>query len=280
MGDESETILKTFALTDVEQNDFDTVMSKFDTCFRPKVNYLEYRVLFQNRVQNYDEPIEQFIRALYEIAENCNYGENKHENIRDRIVIECQDKEVSQSLRLKGNELTLDDAITTARQYEQVKSQLSTKRMTDVDELTSQFKTMSRKSNTGYKGGQTYYRDAANEHKRDWQSRNHTQSCGRCDRSHKPEEICPARDRKCRKYDKIGHFQTVCRTKSVKEVISTESGHCKHNYFLGSVTKGQKGEPWCVTLPIGVSKRVVQGRFRRCCLNTRHRVIPVHGKSA
>ena len=116
MGDESETIFKTFALTDVEQNDFDTVMSKFDTYFRPKVNYLEYGVLFQNRVQTYDEPIEQFIRALYKIAENCNYGENKHENIRDRIVIGCQDKEVSQSLRLKGNELTLDDAITTARQ--------------------------------------------------------------------------------------------------------------------------------------------------------------------
>ena len=33
--------------------------------------------------------------------------------IRDRIVIGCQDKEVSQSLGLKGNELTLDDAITT-----------------------------------------------------------------------------------------------------------------------------------------------------------------------
>ena len=83
-------------------------------------------------------------------------------------------------ITLKGNELTLDDAITTARQYEQVKSQLSTKRMTDVDELTSQFKTMSRKRNTDYKGGQKYYGDAENEHKRDWQNRSRTQSCGRC----------------------------------------------------------------------------------------------------
>ena len=227
-------------------------MNKFDTYFRPKVNYLEYRVSFQNRVQNNDEPIEQFIRSLYEIAENGNYGENKHENVRDRIVIGCQDKELSQSLRIKGNELTLDEAITTARQYEQVKSQLNTKRMTDVDELTSQFKTMSRKRNSGYKGGQKYRRDAGNEHKRDWQSRSQTQYCGRCGRSHKPEEIGPARDRKCRKCDKIGHFQYVCRTKSVKEVKSTESRQCKHNYFLGSVNKGQKGEPWCVTLPIGV----------------------------
>ena len=101
MGDESETIFKTLALTDVEQNDFDSVTIKFDTYFRPKVNHLEYRVSFQKRVQNYDEPIEQFIRALYEIAENCNCSENKHDNIRDRIVIGCQDKEVSQSHRLK-----------------------------------------------------------------------------------------------------------------------------------------------------------------------------------
>ena len=137
--------------------------------------------------------------------------------------------------------------------YEQVKSQLSTKRVTDVDELTSQFKTMSHKRNSGYKGGQKYRRDAGNEQKRDWQSRSHTQSCGPCCRSHKPEEICPARDRKCRKCDKIGHFQSVCRTKSVKEVKSTESRQCKHKYFLGYVTKGQKGEPWCVMLPIGVS---------------------------
>ena len=192
-------------------------------------------------MQNYDEPIEQFIRALYEIAENCNYGESKHENTQDRIVIGCQDKEVSQSLRSKGNQLILDDAIATARQYEQVTSQLSTKRTTDVDELTSQFKTMSRKRNTGYKGGVKYHRDdgdAANEHSCDWQRESRTQSCDRCGRSHKPDEICPARDRKC---DKIRNVQTVCRTKSVKEVKSTESGHCKPNYFLESVTKGQKG---------------------------------------
>ena len=52
------------------------------------------------------------------------------------------DSPVGWSIPLKGNELTLDDAITTAKQYEQVKSQLSTKRTTDVDELTSQLKTM------------------------------------------------------------------------------------------------------------------------------------------
>ena len=117
MGQESETIMRIFALTEVEQKNFDTVMSKFDCYFRPKVNYIEYRVAFQQRAQKHEESIEQFKRALYE----------KNENIRDRIIIGCRDKELSRSLRLKGNELTLDDAVTTARQYEQVKCQLNVK---------------------------------------------------------------------------------------------------------------------------------------------------------
>ena len=121
MGQESETIMRTFALTEVEQKNFDTVMSKFDCYFRPKVNYIEYRVTFQQRAHKHEESIEQFIRTLYEIAENCNYGKQKHKNIRDRIIIGCRDKALSRTLRLKGNELTLDDAVTTARQYEQVK---------------------------------------------------------------------------------------------------------------------------------------------------------------
>ena len=72
MGQESETIMRTFALTEVGQKNFDTVTSKFDCYFRPKVNYIENRVAFQQRAQKH-ESIEQFIRALYEIAENCNY---------------------------------------------------------------------------------------------------------------------------------------------------------------------------------------------------------------
>ena len=66
MGQESETIMRTFALKEVEQKNFYTVMSKFDFYFRPKVNYIEYRVAFQQRAQKHEESIEQFTRALYE----------------------------------------------------------------------------------------------------------------------------------------------------------------------------------------------------------------------
>ena len=121
MGQESETIMRTFALPEVEQKNFDTVMSKLDCYFRPKVIYTEYRVAFQQRAQKHEESVEQ----LYEIAENCNYGEQKHENMRERIITGYLDNELSRALRFKGNELTLDDAVTTVRQYDQVKCQLN-----------------------------------------------------------------------------------------------------------------------------------------------------------
>ena len=63
VGSEADTIMKTFALTEVEKHNYDTVLSKFDCYFRPKVNYIEYRVAFQQHTQKHDEPIEQFIRA-------------------------------------------------------------------------------------------------------------------------------------------------------------------------------------------------------------------------
>ena len=45
----------------------------------------------------------------------------------------------------------------------------------------------------------------------------------------------------------------MCRTRNVKEVTFTKPQRSKHNYFLGSVTKGQKEESWCVSLQIGAS---------------------------
>ena len=112
---------------------------------------------------------------------------------------------------------------------------------------------MSHKSNPGYKTTRKHSRGPATEPRRDWHRQGHAATCGRCGRSHKPDDGCPSRDRTCRKCNKIGHFKQMCRTRNVKEVTSTKPQRNKHNYFLGSVTKGQKEEPWCVSLQIGAS---------------------------
>ena len=55
------------------------------------------------------ESAEQYITALYHLAETCNYGELKSEMIQDRLVVGIRDENLLQQLQTYA-ELTLDKA--------------------------------------------------------------------------------------------------------------------------------------------------------------------------
>ena len=128
MGPEAENVFKTFSFARArpavgsepaydEKQDFDVVIKKFDQYFIPKINTVHERAKFNARVQGADESVEQFIRSLYVLAENCKY-DNKDEAIRDRIVTGIVDTKVSLDLQRKGDSLTLAQAIESVRQAE------------------------------------------------------------------------------------------------------------------------------------------------------------------
>jgi hypothetical protein len=107
MGKEADHIFETFGLNDEDQKKFDTVLAKFDSHFIPKRNIIHECALFN-----------------HELAEHCDYGDQKDALIRDRLVIGIKDREVSKELQLKSG-LTLETAVQTVRQAEMVNTQMS-----------------------------------------------------------------------------------------------------------------------------------------------------------
>ena len=74
--------------------------------------------------------MEQYLRTLYDLAEHADFPEQE-ETIRDHLVLELLDNEISQKLQLEPN-LTLQMAIDAARHYELVRKEIPSHRQPDV----------------------------------------------------------------------------------------------------------------------------------------------------
>lgn len=90
------------------------MVEKFDEHFVPSCNVIHDRACFHKRDQRADETVEAFVRSLYELAQHCESGNSKDEQIGDGIVIGILDKDVSHWLQLEAD-LTLERAIQLAR---------------------------------------------------------------------------------------------------------------------------------------------------------------------
>lgn len=124
MGPEAENIFKSFTFeTEGDEKKIDVVLGKYDAYFYPKRNVIHERACFHQRSQRPGEKAEMFIRALYELSEHCDFGVNRDEHIRDRIVVGILDKDLSRKLQLMAD-LTLAQTITTVRQSEEVALQV------------------------------------------------------------------------------------------------------------------------------------------------------------
>lgn len=93
---------------------------------------LEYvihkRYLFNTRYQIKNETTEEFVTALHTLAETCEFGSIKDELIRDRIVVEFTDPEISKQLQpITG--LTLQKAINSVNANEDIEKQQKAQRI-------------------------------------------------------------------------------------------------------------------------------------------------------
>ena len=122
MGDQADDILSSFDLSVADSKKYDVVKGKFDGYFVKKRNVIFERAKFNQRVQKECETVDEFITALYQLVEHCQYRALRDEMIRDRIVVGVRDDKLSLKLQMEES-LTLEKAIASCRQNESVKKQ-------------------------------------------------------------------------------------------------------------------------------------------------------------
>ena len=74
LGQDSEEILEAQGITEEELKKYSTVVEKFDEYFNVRANPIYERARLSKRIQEPGETAEQYILALYALAENCGYG--------------------------------------------------------------------------------------------------------------------------------------------------------------------------------------------------------------
>ncbi|KAI4881647.1 hypothetical protein NFI96_006235, partial [Prochilodus magdalenae] len=255
MGDEAEDIITSLQLSEIEASQYNMVKNKLDAHFVVRRNVIFEWAKFNQRQQEQGETVDSFITSLHCLSEHCGYGHLHDEMVRDRLVVGLRAKKLSEQLQL-DSELTLEKAVTRARQSEQVKNQQDLLKSnfkssaTDVDSIQTKLQPA-----TG-KGRPQKFQARTND-----RSSYHTQLgsqrrcmwCGRTPAHSKNQ--CPARDVACNLYQKKGHYAKVCRSGAPNEVNTTGSDE-EEIAFLGTVSS--EGEPWLITLKVNEDTAVLK----------------------
>ncbi len=111
---ESSRLLKTFTdLTAENRKVYNTVKERFDRPFRGFRTKLSARAAFNKPYQSEGESVDSYIVVFYSLLEeeDCGYGAIREELIRDRIIVDVLDQDLSNRLQMKGDDLSLEDVI-------------------------------------------------------------------------------------------------------------------------------------------------------------------------
>lgn len=250
MGDEADDVLRGLKLSDADMKKYDKVKDGFRDFFIVRKNIVFERACFNMRKQEPNETVEAFVTALHVLAEHCKYGDLHDELIRDRIVVGLANTRLSERLQMEEN-LTLQKAIDMARQSEEVKKQQSALRSDASSVMQMEGSSIDRLINKGQK--YTYPKSSGGARSRQhtpgrdngMQQQQHGAQCYKCGGPSHPRAECPANDAKCRGCGKIGHYQRVCKSKTVVGCIEEEE---EKSFFLGSVSC--KNNMWAADVQI------------------------------
>ena len=98
-------------------------MRSLDAHFAHQVNILFERHQFRQAKQEESETADQFVLRLFQLSENCEFGEAKEEHICDQLIDKCRSHNLRKKLLEASGTLTLQKAQEIARSTEAAESQ-------------------------------------------------------------------------------------------------------------------------------------------------------------
>ena len=122
MGEEDDEVLRSTTIAEDDSKKYDKVIETFETFFQVRRNVIFERARFHQRSQHVHESIEQYITALYSLAETCEFAAWKEVMIRDRIVVGTRDQALAERL-ICDADLTIKKCNRVTRQREAVREQ-------------------------------------------------------------------------------------------------------------------------------------------------------------
>ena len=244
MGEEAEDTLMSTKITEDDKKDYAKVIAKFDSFFRVRKNVIFERAMFNRRCQKQDESVEQFITCLYQLSENCAYGELRDEMIRDRIVVGIRDEAMSQKLQLDAD-LTLESAKKLVRQREAVREQQIQLKNGSQEEQGLPVEAMGSYHGAGVRS-KKFNKSARPANKTTESARPQPttrKKCTRCGRGPHFKQHCPAREAICHRCRKKGHYKSQCFS-NVAEATEDSSTELGDTSFLDAVSDERSSTSW------------------------------------
>ena len=255
MGGDAEDIMASFVFADEsDAHKYDAVKAKFNSHFVAKKNVIYERAKFNQRAQGQDESVENFITALHSLAEFCEYGSLKDEMIRGRLVVGLRNEKLSEKLQIDAS-LTLEKAVQQARQSESAKKQQGVIRSSHIP--SSNVETLEEKQAKSGRPRGSHKPKQPSKSSGDGNNSKFKRRTTGCERCGNPKnhnrQSCPAKDVKCHKCSKQGHFAKWCHASvppsKVYEVEAAESSSSDSDIFLGEVVSKQE-KPWTADVTI------------------------------
>ena len=211
MGEEADDIMVLFGLTADNAAQYELVKNRFEIHFIFKRNIIFDRAKLNLRSQQEGESVKTLITDLHCLAEHCEFGVLKNELIRDRIVVGLKDKKLSEKLQL-DSKLTLQNAVTQARQSETVKKQQDILQGTQPDPPSANVDQILKKRGKGGKGKDKPLKNSK------LAGKTPETKCTRCLGTPHSKQECPAKNSKCNKCVKKGHWAKACKSQLKKKV--------------------------------------------------------------